>query len=31
MQTSEFILILQKYVTEMAPFDFQIFKTARDR
>lgn len=31
MQTSKFILILQKHVTEMAPFDFQIFKTARDR
>lgn len=26
MQTSKFILILQKHVTEMAPFDFQIFK-----
>lgn len=31
MQTSKFILILQKHVTEMAHFDFQIFKTARDR
>lgn len=30
MQTPKCILILQKHVTEMAPFDFQIFKTAWD-
>lgn len=31
MQPTKCIFLLQKHVTETAPFDFQIFKTARDK
>lgn len=30
MQASKFTFLLGKYVTEIIPFDFQIFKTACD-